>query len=170
MASGKYKGQRLDQLDQETYHNLRKTYPDDLAIAHVLNENEVRTCLKRPYCAVASDGLLSNGQGHPRAAGTFPRALRWLREEGFSWPEALHHLTTLPAEMIWSCRGGLREGAPGDVVVFNPSTLCDQATFKEPLAPPQGISYVFVGGNMAVEQGKVLPHPQGHFLLRSGEV
>lgn len=167
MGSGKYKGERLT---SESYEDLRKNYPDELAIAHVLNEKEVRSCLVHPRCAVASDGVLIGGQGHPRAAGTFPRALRWLREEGLSWEEALKHVTSLPADMIWSRRGRLEPGAPGDLVVFDPQKLEDTATFKDQLSPPRGIRYVFVNGEMAVREGEIQEPPRGHFLRRSDEV
>ncbi|HOO62508.1 MAG TPA: amidohydrolase family protein [Synergistaceae bacterium] len=164
MGSGKYKGQRLN---PESYRDLRKNYPHELAIAHVLNEKEVRSCLVHPRCAVASDGVLCKGQGHPRAAGTFPRALRWLREEGLSWEEALEHLTSLPADMIWSRRGRLETGAPADLVIFDPEKLEDTATFADQLSPPRGIRYVFVNGTLVVQNGEILEPPQGRFLRHS---
>ena len=162
-GTGKYKGLRLT---QEIYEDLRKNYPKELAIAHVLEEKEVRSCLVHPRCAVASDGILFEGHGHPRAAGTFPRALRILREEGLSWEEALEHVTSIPADMIWSRRGRLRQGSPGDLVIFDPSELEDTATFENQLSPPRGIRYVFVHGKLAVEGEKILNPPKGTFLRR----
>jgi len=166
-GSGKYKGQRLT---PESYRDLRENYPKDLGIAHVLNEAEVRACLVNPRCAVASDGVLFEGQGHPRAAGTFPRALRWLREEGLSWEEALEHVTSLPADMIWSSAGRLTPGGPGDLVVFDPQKFEDTATFENQLSPPRGVRYVFVNGELAVEDGEILPTPRGVFLRRINQM
>jgi N-acyl-D-amino-acid deacylase len=166
-GSGKYKGQRLT---PESYRDLRENYPRDLGIAHVLNEAEVRNCLVHPRCAVASDGVLFEGQGHPRAAGTFPRALRWLREGGLSWEEALRHVTSLPADMIWSDGGRLKAGGPGDLVIFDPRTLEDTATFENQLSPPRGIHWVFVNGELAVRNGEILEIPRGRFLRRFDQV
>ncbi len=62
-------------LDEEgLFERLRKEEPECLIIAHVIKEEDVQLCLSHPDCAIASDGLLKGGRGHPRAAGTFPRA------------------------------------------------------------------------------------------------
>jgi len=162
-ASGKYRGKRLT---PEIYEDMRKNDPKALIIAHVMNEWEIRACLRHPLCAVASDGVLHNGEGHPRAAGAFPRALRWLREEGLSWPEAVRHATILPAEMSWLPVGRMEVGAPADLVLFSPEGLCDRATFEDQLAPPEGIAAVLVNGQIAVEDGVLSPEPRGRLLLR----
>ncbi|HSV56979.1 MAG TPA: amidohydrolase family protein, partial [Magnetospirillaceae bacterium] len=135
-------------------------------IAHVMDEKEVRLCLAHPLCAVASDGVLRRGQGHPRAAGAFPRALRWLRQAGFSWPEALRRATALPASMAWLPSGVLTEGAPADLTVFSPDRLRDRADFQDPLAPPEGIEYVIVNGRLALERGMVARPPSGRLITR----
>jgi len=163
-ASGRYKGTRLT---AESYADLRANDPAALVIAHVMDDAEIRACLAHPSCAVASDGVLHEGQGHPRAAGTFPRALRILRESGLSWPEALRHLTSLPASMAWLDSGRLVAGAPADVVVFDPERLRDQATFADQLAPPEGIACVLVDGRLAVEEGRCL-EPVGRLIYKGG--
>lgn len=162
-ASGKYRGKRLT---PEIYDDMRRNDPKALIIAHVMNEWEIRACLKHPLCAVASDGVLHNGEGHPRAAGAFPRALRWLREEGLSWTESVRHATALPADMAWLPVGRLEVGGPADLVVFSPDDIRDRATFEEQLAPPEGIAAVVVNGQVAVEQGVLAPKPLGRLLLR----
>lgn len=162
-ASGKYRGKRLT---QEIYDDMRRNDPKALIIAHVMNEWEIRACLKHPLCAVASDGVLHHGEGHPRAAGAFPRALRWLREEGFSWAEAVRHATVLPAGMAWLPAGRLEIGSPADLVVFSPDDLRDRATFEDQLAAPEGISAVVLNGKIAVEQGEIALAPAGRLLLR----
>lgn len=162
-GSGKYKGRFLDGA---IYAEMRRDDPDALIIAHVMNEEEVRLCLSHPRCAIASDTLLKGGQGHPRAAGTFPRALRILRDEGLSWPQALYHATTLPAEMAWLDAGRLEAGAVADIVVFDGERLRDRATFKEELLPPEGIAWVIVNGRVAVEGNRVLPDRAGRLLSR----
>ncbi len=162
-ASGKYKGQRLT---PESFADLRANDPKALIIAHVMNEEEIRLCLSHPQCAIGSDGVLHGGEGHPRAAGTFPRALLWLRESGLSWAEALRHATSLPASMAWLPVGVLKEGGPADIAAFSPERLRDRATFKDQLAPPEGMEYVIVNGRVAVERGEVAKPPAGRLVLR----
>lgn len=162
-GSGKFKGQRLTKA---MFEEMRSETPTALIIAHVLNESEVRTCLRHPRCAIASDAVLRNGEGHPRAAGTFPRGLRILREEGLSWPEALAHATSIPAEMTWLDRGTLRPGSVADLVLFEPERFTDKATFSDQLAPPEGIRAVLLGGRVAVREGTITEEPLGTFLLR----
>lgn len=162
-ASGKYRGKRLT---PEIYEDMRQNDPKALIIAHVMNEDEIRLCLKHPLCAVASDGVLHNGEGHPRAAGAFPRALRWLRQEGLSWAEAVRHATVLPAEMAWLPVGRMEVGAPADLVLFSPGDLRDRATFEDQLAPPEGIAAVLVNGQIAVEGGVLSAEPCGRLLSR----
>jgi N-acyl-D-amino-acid deacylase len=104
--------------------------------------------------------------GHPRAAGAFPRGIRWLREDGLSWPEALAHATATPAESLWLKSGRVTEGAPADLVVFDPDVFIDNATFENPLLPPDGIKLVILGGQVAVEKGTILESQRGKFLFR----
>jgi len=166
VASGPHKGKRLD---EELYKELRERAPSTLIVAHVMNEEEMKLCLMHPMAALASDGVLERKSGHPRAAGAFPRGLRWLKEGGLSWPEAISHLTTIPAERMWldSTIGAIKEGFSADLVLFNQDKLEDKATFNDPLLPPEGIEYVIVGGKIAVERGKLSDEPLGNFILRT---
>jgi|SRR6056297_30653 len=164
VGSGPYAGQRLNSDLLET---LRKEAPGTLVIAHVMNEKEMKLILKDPSCAIASDAVLFEGRGHPRAAGAFPRGIRWLREEGLSWSEAVAHATLIPSMMGWLERGEIREGMNADLVIFDPEKFCDMATFEDPLKPPRGIKYVIVNGKIAVENGEVAREPAGNFLFRS---
>ncbi len=167
VGSGAYKGRSLD---GRLYEELRRDDPDGLIIAHVMNAEEVRLCLSHPRCAIASDSVLKRGQGHPRSAGTFPRALRILREEGLSWPQALYHATTLPAEMAWLDSGRLAAGAVADLVIFDAETFRDRSTFREELLPPKGIAWVLVNGRVVVEGERVFPERGGRLLFRDGRV
>ncbi|GAB6280764.1 MAG: amidohydrolase family protein [Thermovirga sp.] len=163
VATGKYRGQRMT---QEVYEDLRANDPKALIIAHVMNDDEVRLCLKHPACAIASDSTLNHGEGHPRSAGAFPRALRILREEGFSWADAVFHATERPAQMGWFEQGRMAVGAPGDLTIFNPETLTDRATFKDQLLPPDGIEYVIIDGRVALDGGDLVADPVGRLIFR----
>lgn len=127
-------------------------------------EEDVQTVMRAPFVMVGSDasakapyGPLGQGKPHPRAYGTFPRILgRYVRELGvLSWEEAVHKMTGLPAAKLGlSRRGLLREGYYADIVVFDPTTVADTATFTEPHRYPMGIDYVLVNGVLTVEKGE----------------
>lgn len=167
IGSGKYRGRRLD--EDGLYERLRAEEPKTLIIAHVIRGDEVELCLSHKDCAIASDSLLRGRHGHPRAAGTFPRALRMLVDKkGFSWPQAVRKCTSLPAEMNWLDKGVIAEGADADFVIFDGARLKDNATFTDELLPPDGIEWVIIGGEPAVRGGEVLDAPRGKLIRRGG--
>ena len=102
---------------------------------------------------VGSDGLHLPGKTHPRLYGTFPRILgRYVRQEKVIPLEtAIHKMTGAPAARLGlSRRGTLQAGYAADLVVFDPASVSDVATFDDPLRYPVGLPYVFVNG-MAVK-------------------
>ena len=113
---------------------------------------------RHPNVAVGSDCFLSDGNGHPRAAGSFPRFLSvYAKRCGLSLQEALFRLTALPAQRLGlPDKGTLRPGADADIVLFDPDLLKDRATFQQPTLPPDGIRAVFVAGHPAVMDGKIV--------------
>ena len=138
-------------------------------VFHAMDEGDVERILKHPQTMVASDGrLVAPGMGHPhpRWYGTFPRVLgRYVREkEVLSLPEAIHKMTALPATaMGLTDRGLLREGMKADLVIFNPETVADKATFEKPHQYPEGIPYVIINGQVSLDNGE-FQH------LKAGEV
>jgi len=138
-------------------------------VFHAMDEGDVERILKHPQTMVASDGrLVAPGMGHPhpRWYGTFPRVLgRYVREkEVLSLPEAIHKMSALPAAtMGLTDRGLLREGMKADLVIFNPETVADKATFEKPHQYPEGIPYVIINGQVS--------HDNGEFQhLKAGQV
>jgi N-acyl-D-amino-acid deacylase len=142
------------------------------AIYHALHEDDVQRILRHPMTAVASDGRLvepGDGHPHPRWYGTFPRVLGvYVRELGvLSLEEAVRKMTSLPADRMGLAeRGRIREGAFADLVVFDPATVADRATFVEPHQYPEGIPWVVVNGVVTVEDGVFRDLRPGRVLRR----
>jgi dihydroorotase/N-acyl-D-amino-acid deacylase len=142
------------------------------AIFHAMDEADVRAILKHPMTMVASDGRLTqpgDGHPHPRWYGTFPRVLaRYVRETGLlTLEEAVYKMTALPARRLGlDRRGEVREGWFADLVVFDPATVQDRATFEEPHQYPEGIPWVVVNGWIAVENGTYRDLRSGQVLRR----
>src|SRR5690349_24177433 len=113
----------------------------------------------------ASDGILHDRVGHPRVAGTFPRILgRYVRElHEVTLVDALRRMALEPARRLahrvpaMARKGRLRVGADADVVVFDPATIIDRATYREPTLPPVGVPHVLVGGTPVVRDGRLVP-------------
>ena len=106
----------------------------------------------------APDGPLSAGLPHPRAYGTYPKILgRYVRELGvISLEEAIRKSTSLAAESIGvEDRGTLAEGLYADIVVFDPETIIDHATYEEPHQHSTGVEYVLVNGEVVLDEGKI---------------
>ncbi|HSH44464.1 MAG TPA: amidohydrolase family protein, partial [Longimicrobiales bacterium] len=143
------------------------------AIYHALEEDDVRRIMRHPQTMVASDGRLTRpgeGHPHPRWYGTFPRVLgHYVREQGvLDLPEAVHKMTALPAALMGlRDRGEIREDAFADLVVFDPETVTDRATFQDPHQYPVGIPFVLVNGVVTVDEGEFLDVRPGRALRRA---
>lgn len=140
---------------------------DATVIGRTMTEADIEAFYRQPWVMVASDGGL--GSLHPRGAGTFPRVLgRYVREKGWlTLPEAVRKMTALPAQRLgWKDRGVVREGAFADLVLFDPDTVIDRATFAEPKLPPVGIEKVFVNGELVWSDGKPTGARPGRALSR----
>jgi len=124
-------------------------------IGHSMIESDIKAFYQQPWVMVASDGGI--GVAHPRGAGTFPRVLgRFVREKHWlSLPDAIRKMTSLPAHRLnWPDRGILKEGAIADLVLFNPATVLDRATFENPQELAVGIEKVLVDGQLVWDSGK----------------
>jgi len=127
-----------------------------------MSEENTALMLGHPLGMICSDGSVyspsSSGSPHPRSFGTFPRVLgRYVRDMGVMPLEtAIHKMTGLPASKIQlKDRGVIRPGAFADLVVFDPATVRDEATFSDPKRMPTGISAVVVNGVVTVLEGEL---------------
>lgn len=140
------------------------------AVYHCMAEQDVKRVLKYPLTMVGSDGLPNDPHPHPRLWGAFPRVLgHYCREEKlFSLAEAIFKMTGMSAQRFkLADRGVIRLGAFADLVLFNPRTIKDTATFAKPISAAQGIEAVFVNGHLSYHAGEVAPTRTGRFLYRS---
>jgi N-acyl-D-amino-acid deacylase len=138
-------------------------------IGQSMIESDIKAFYQQPWVMVASDGGV--GSEHPRGAGTFPRVLGlYVREKHWlTLPEAIRKMTSLPAQRLgWKDRGVLKEGAFADLLLFDPDTIKDRATFADPTALSQGVEKVFVQGVLVWDAGKPTGARPGHVVGRKG--
>ena len=139
------------------------------AIYHSINEDDMRRILSHPATMIGSDGLPNDPLPHPRLWGTFPRVLgKYCRELGlFPLTEAIHKMTGLPAARFGlHDRGLIRENYHADLVLFDPATVRDVASFTDPARAAEGIAKVWVNGILSYDGGQSSGHRGGRFLPR----
>jgi N-acyl-D-aspartate/D-glutamate deacylase len=139
------------------------------AIYHSIAEDDMRRILAHPATMIGSDGLPDDPRPHPRLWGTFPRVLgRYSREEKlFSTAEAIRRMTSLPAQRLGLAeRGMIRAGYAADLVLFDPETIIDTATFADPIRPARGIEGVWVNGVLSWTREGATGERAGRFLPR----
>ena len=142
----------------------------------IMDEPDVALAIRQPWVSIcndsqgsALDGVLGKEHPHPRAFGTFPRILRkYVREEKvLTLEDAIRKFTSLPAQrMRFADRGVLKEGMWADVVVFDPETVRDLATFDQPNQLSEGMRFVLVNGVPVIEEGKMTNALPGKVLTR----
>jgi N-acyl-D-amino-acid deacylase len=145
-------------------------------VVHNRVEGDVRFFMEYEHAMIGSDGNAIEHAGawestmpHPRFYGTFPRVLgRYVRDEPLiSLETAINKMTGMPAKRLGlSDRGVLKDGAVADIVVFDPSTVTDIATFEDPHRYPVGVPHVLVGGVSIVKDGKHTGARPGAVLQR----
>ncbi|MBB5956023.1 N-acyl-D-amino-acid deacylase [Saccharothrix tamanrassetensis] len=136
-------------------------------LMHVGHEENVQAIMRHPAHTGGSDGLLVGDRPHPRAWGTFPRYLaRYVRELGvLGLEECVAHLTGRAAGRLrLTDRGLVKEGFAADLVLFDPDSVADTATFDEPRQAAAGIPYVLVNGVPVIDDGRRTDALPGHSL------
>lgn len=167
-----YKGKRLDEVARLHGKSADETVLD-LVVADktsipslyfLMSEDNMRRMLKQPYVSIGSDGgslaitadFIDQGT-HPRAYGTFARVLgKYTREEKlFTLEEAVRRMTSLPATNVGiQKRGVLKSGNFADIVVFDPASVQDKATFENPHQYAEGVRHVLVNGEVVIRNGE----------------
>jgi N-acyl-D-aspartate/D-glutamate deacylase len=133
-------------------------------VVHTNTEPMVAVAITSPLTIIASDAYWQNGTGHPRTTGTFARVLgRYVREtHALSLMDAIRKMTLMPAQRLearvpaMKQKGRLRVGADADITIFDPATVVDRSTYREPSLPPVGIQHVIVNGVSVVANGQAV--------------
>ncbi len=151
-----------ERLNADTFERYRKQ--GGTVILHHMPEEVVRATIADPLVMIASDGWFVNGQGHPRAAGTYARVLgHYVRDEhALTLMDAIRKMTLMPAERLAQVspamrnKGRIRAGADADLTIFDPDTVTDRATYEKPAQYSTGIRYVLVNGQPVVADEKLV--------------
>src|SRR5437763_6537388 len=152
-------GERLNRASFERYSRIGGP-----VVVHTNTEQMVIVAITSPLTIVASDAYWQNGAGHPRTAGTFARVLgRYVRDNhALSLMDAIRKMTLMPAQRLEARvpamrqKGRLRVGADADITIFDPATVIDRSTYREPSLPPVGIQHVIVNGVSVVANGRAV--------------
>lgn len=166
----KYSGKSIAEISNmvglnaaETTLKLVELFNPQL-VTFSMKEEDLQAIMKAPFVMVASDGraltsegVLSSGPPHPRSFGTFPRVISRYALSGqvITIEDAVRKMTSMPAERLHiKDRGYVKPGFKADIVVFDPVTIKDNATFDSPRLYPSGIDYVLVNGRPVVAEGE----------------
>ena len=170
------KARNKDPID--TIFDLLIDDPGMSVAVFAMSEQDIAYALKQPWVSIDNDaqgtapeGILGQEHPHPRAYGTFPRILRkYVREEKLlKLPDAIRKFSALPAQrMRLTDRGVLKQGMWADVVIFDPATIRDVATFENPNQLSVGMEYVLVNGVPVIEGGKMTNALPGQVLRGAG--
>ena len=189
-----FKNEKLRHLTGKTLADvaeIRKKSPEETAIDLVveddsrvstiyflMSEENVKKQIKLPWVSFCSDagslapeGVFLKSSTHPRAYGNFARLLgKYVRDvKVITLAEAVRRLTSLPAENLkLDRRGRLKKGYYADVVVFNPNTISDHATYEKPHQYSTGVVHVFVNGKQVLKDGEHTGAMPGRFVRGPG--
>ena len=133
-----------------------------------MNEDEIAAAIANPISGmIGSDGGVTNGTGHPRSAGTFPRVLgKYVREDKIlPLIDALYKMTQASADRLELIhKGRIQVGCDADITIFDPETISDGATFESLDNPVQGIDAVIVNGILALQDNVIVNGRAGVFI------
>jgi N-acyl-D-aspartate/D-glutamate deacylase len=162
-----------EHLTKERFDELHNSNAPQTVLIFSNSQEMLDKVIPQPLVMIASDGIPS----HPRNAGTFSRVLaQYVRQKRtITLMEALRKMSLMPAEMLERStpaarrKGRLQEGADADIIVFDPATISDRATFEKPMEPSVGVHYLLVAGSIVVNEGEIVPDVfPGRALLGPG--
>ena len=150
-----------ERLTESTFASYREVC--GMVIIHMIPEDIVLASVSSPLTMIATDGLVRDGKGHPRTAGSYARVLgRFVRDRGaLSLSDAIKKSSLMPAQRMearvpaMSKKGRVSAGADADLVIFDLETVIDRATYKEPTLPSEGMRHVLVNGVPVVRDGEL---------------
>ncbi|MBN4064711.1 D-aminoacylase [Dehalococcoides mccartyi] len=162
--------EEFDLPGEEAANKLLSDYSGDILVAAFgMDEGDVRMVMAHSSTMIGTDGLDRGSKPHPRAWGTYPRILgKYVREEGvISLENAIYKMTHMPASKFGIANRGLvKEGYFADLVLFDPDTVIDGATYENSRVGPKGMPHVIVNGEFAVRDGKHAGSRTGRALRR----
>ncbi|MGE5485836.1 MAG: N-acyl-D-amino-acid deacylase family protein [Ignavibacteriales bacterium] len=184
-ANHDYDGKSLEAILKETgrfndpyegfFDFLLEIRGEASMVAFAMDEADLRMLLTHPLSSIITDAWLTRADAperpHPRSYGSFPRILgKYVREERtLTLEEAIRKMTSLPASVVGlQDRGIIREGLKADLVVFDPETVDEAATYEHPNRYPTGFHYIIVNGLITVEHGEHTGALNGRILRKGG--
>jgi N-acyl-D-aspartate/D-glutamate deacylase len=153
-----------ERLTKERFEILHASSEPRLVLMFLNPDEIVDAVIEHPLTMVASDGEVQNGKGHPRGAGTYARILaRYVRDRRtLSLMDALRKMSLMPAQRLEGAssaarrKGRVQEGADADLVIFDPRSVQDEATYEKGPVPSTGFRYVIVSGTPVVSGGTIV--------------
>ena len=162
--------EEFDLPGEEAAKKLISDYSNEILVAAFgMDEGDVRMVMAHSSTMIGTDGLDRGSKPHPRAWGTYPRVLgKYVREEGIiSLEDAIYKMSGFPAKKFQIANRGLvKEGFYADLVIFDPDTVIDNATYENSRVGPSGIPHVIVNGQFAVRDGQHAGSRSGRALRR----
>ena len=165
IVSGKYAGKRCT---KDIFDELRAEAPETATVGYFMRPDEVKTALLSPLVMIGSDGVRTDGMGHPRASGAFARFISDYMATGLvSVSDGVRKMSTMAAERLNLTRkGNLMTGSDADITIFDINRVKDMATYENGQIPPVGFDYVLIGGEIALENDKVVNGRLGRSVRR----
>jgi N-acyl-D-aspartate/D-glutamate deacylase len=151
-----------ERLNRESFRRYRQQ--GGVVVMHLNTPEMEALAITSPLTAIASDGGLRNGVGHPRTAGTYARVLGHYVREGhaLTLTDAIRKMALLPAQRLeqrapaFRNKGRIRVGADADITVFDAGTVADRSTYAQPALPAAGFRHVLVNGTPVVRDGRIV--------------
>jgi N-acyl-D-aspartate/D-glutamate deacylase len=153
-----------ERLTVESFAKYRAEPGARLVLIYTNPDAIVDGVITDPLTMIASDAVMQNGKGHPRAAGAFARVLaRYVREQRtLTLADAIRKMSLMPAQRLAAItpaaarKGRIQPGADADLVVFDLATVADRATYASPALPAAGVRHVLVNGTAVVKDGVLI--------------